>query len=181
MWWDHGWRHVLENPQFPQFCWFSTVKNPLNHTFIHFLPIPLSSFVNREQGSDHHSHFLSWLTCDIDRLDDSLRDPVPNVHQAGCMDDNIGSARCLRHAAVVCDVSLDDYHLFPLWGRGRKTKSNPCGTRTKVVFLATRQSYVSSRESTFKTCLWIYLMMPTAASRLKIIFFYHDKCRFILW
>lgn len=54
------------------------------------------------------------LTCDVDGVDDSLWDSVPNIHQAGCVDNDIGPTGGLQNTAVVCDVPLNDHQLCPL-------------------------------------------------------------------
>lgn len=54
------------------------------------------------------------LTCDIDGPDEGLWDFVPNVHQAGRVDDDVDPPGGLQHAAIVGDVTLDDHHLCPL-------------------------------------------------------------------
>ncbi|TNN70054.1 hypothetical protein EYF80_019730 [Liparis tanakae] len=61
------------------------------------------------------------LTCDIDREDEGLWNFVPNVHQAGRVEDDVDPPGGLQQAAVVGDVTLDDHHLRPLWGWNRKT------------------------------------------------------------
>lgn len=79
------------------------------------------------------------LTCDVDSVDEGLWDSVPNVHQAGHVDNNIGPAGGLQHAVIICDVPLNGHHLCPLWGRDRKTQSKPRGTMwpwIRAVFLS---------------------------------------------
>lgn len=68
-----------------------------------------------------HPIFLWCLTCDVDSIDKGLWDPVPNVHQAGHVDDDTDPPAGLQQAAVVCDVPLNGLHLCPAWGTDRKT------------------------------------------------------------
>lgn len=51
------------------------------------------------------------LTFDVDGVDEGIGDFVPNVHQAGRVNDRVGAAGGLQHAVVVRDVPLNDHHL----------------------------------------------------------------------
>lgn len=78
---------------------------------------PSHPFSLKSSGSS-----LPWhLTGNVDGVDEALWNSVPNIHQTGRVDDDIGSVGGFQHTAVVCDVPLNDHHLCPLWGRNRNT------------------------------------------------------------
>lgn len=117
----HRRTQVLENHPGQDRAWTSSVVrfpkpktfNKLNHKFM----FPSHPFYVISSASP-----LPWhLTGDVDGVDEVLWNSVPNVHQTGRVDDDIGPKGGLQHTAVVCDVPLNDHHLCPLWGRSRKT------------------------------------------------------------
>lgn len=85
-------------------------------------------------------------TCNVDGVDEFLRDFVPNVHQAGRVDNNVGPPGGLQDAVVICDVSLDDlhFHLVCVWNeketrpllhtRKQRIQGNTDGKKKKSCF-----------------------------------------------